>query len=276
MSSPAPVTLPRPLRPRSWLVGLSGGAAAALLGCAGLLSKPLLGGAIVVVQAGLVLAWLAVLDAPGRLGGALIGIGAAGAADLVLVNRQQQPAGGLMGVIALALIASVLHQVLRRPREAAAASLAATASGAVIAVCFACLEGLNSQAVGRVALITWTLSLAVSLPLGRVLDQRIRFLRFASGVERGPFGLLVGVGAAVAIGAYIGHRHLELGVRDGELLAGITALVAYVADAVVVRGSTDINVSERRRVAALRPLAALLPIAAAAPATYVVGRLLLG
>ena len=271
-----PVALVRPLRPRTWLVGLSGGVCAALLGSAGLLSRPLLAVAVVVVQAGLVMAWLSVLNAPGRVGGALIGIGAAGAADLVLVNREQQPAGGLMGVIAVALVASVLHQLLRRPRRHPTASLAAEMSGVVLVVCFACLGGLNSQAVGRVALITWTVTLAACLPLGRIVDHLVPILRFGNGVDRGIFGLLAGVGAGVGVGAFLGHRHLELGVRHGEILAGITALTAYLADAVVVRGSVDVPVTDRRRVAALRPLAALLPLAAAAPATYVVGRLLLG
>lgn len=276
MTSPAPVALLRPLRPRTWLVGVSGGAGAALLGSAGLLSRPLLGVAIVVVQAGLVMAWLSVLNAPGRAGGALIGIAAAGAADLVLVNREHQPAGGLMGVIALALVASVLHQVLRRPRRHPTASLAAEMSGVVLVVCFACLGGLNSEAVGRVALIAWTVTLAVSLPLGRIVDHKVTFLRFGSDIDRGIFGLIAGVGAGVAVGAYLGNRHFELGIRHGEILAGVTALTAYLADAVVVRGSSDVPVTDRRRVAALRPLAALLPLAAAAPATYVVGRLLLG
>lgn len=268
--------IPRTLRPRAWLVGLGGGAVAALLGGAGLLNQQLMVGALVVVQLGLVAAWHSVLAAPGRRGGMVIGAGAAIAADIVLASRDLHPAGGLMGVLALSLVASMLHQLMRRPRRFVAASLAAEMSGVALVLCLACVQGLTSDSVGRAALLTFTFTLAASLPVGRFIDQRTSFLPLGVDSQRGILGLIGGLAVAVGVGALVGNARPELGVSGGELLAGITALVAYIADATTIRAANDLQLRDKRRVASLRPLAVLLPIAMAAPATYIVGRILLG
>lgn len=266
----------RTLRPRAWLVGLAGGVIAALLGWAGLIDDNLLVGGLVVVQLGLVASLLNVLGAPGRRGGMVIGAAAAIAADVVLAHRELRPAGGLMGVLALALIASVLHQLIRRPRRFVAASLAAEMSAVALVLCLACVRGLTSEAVGRAGLLTWTFTLAVSLPVGRFVDQKVSWLPLGPESQRGIFGLIAGIGSAVVVGGLVGNAHAELGVSNGELLAGVTALAAYVADATTVRAAADLQLKDRKRVASLRPLAVLLPVAMAAPVAYIVGRVLLG
>lgn len=271
-----PFEVPTDPRPRAWLVGLAGGVAAALLGSAGLISHTVLGIALFVVQAGLGLAWLTAIGAPGRLGGALITAGAAGGADLILINRQHQPAGGLMGVMGLALVAGLLHQLMRRPRPHVTSSLAAEISGAAILISFACLAGLQSSSVGESALVVWMTALAFGLPVGRLVDSKLPYLLLGKDNRRGLLGLIVGIGVAVLAGGIVGSKHPDLGTSHGEILAAVTAFAAYVADTVVVRTSADLDPRDDRRITAIRPLAALLPLAIAAPATYVVGRILLG
>src|SRR5919198_3421634 len=69
--------------------------------------------ALGVLQALLVLAWLVGTGLPGRIGGLLIGAGVAGVADLVLYARGKASLAGLLGVLALAVPALLVHQLSR-------------------------------------------------------------------------------------------------------------------------------------------------------------------
>ncbi|HEU4347257.1 MAG TPA: hypothetical protein VFR35_05660, partial [Actinoplanes sp.] len=69
--------------------------------------------AVAALQAVLVPAWVYGTALPGRIGGTLIGLGAAAAADAALVVRDRVSLLALLGVLGLVLPALALHQLTR-------------------------------------------------------------------------------------------------------------------------------------------------------------------
>ena len=73
--------------------------------------------AVLVVQGLLVWSWYGVLDVPGRTGGSILAGAAAVTADVLLVVRDDTRAlTPVTGVLAVAMIGAIIHQLARRRR----------------------------------------------------------------------------------------------------------------------------------------------------------------
>jgi hypothetical protein len=150
------------------------------------------------VQALLVLAWVLGTGLPGRIGGLLIGAGVAGGADAVLYLRDRTSLSGLLGVVALAVPALLLHQLSRgvlrvRVTESLSGAAALSTAGAAAAA-FLALD----RAVEGTRLVSAAIAAAgVGLVAGRLVDILLPAPRFTAEV---PHGLLA-VAAAIAFGA---------------------------------------------------------------------------
>ncbi|MCW2601300.1 MAG: hypothetical protein JWM02_3129 [Frankiales bacterium] len=236
---------------------------AALLGLAVLGELPLLAG-VVVVQLLVGLAFLALVDAPASGGVFLLGTTATIGADLV-VQLDDGRVGGLAGVVALSLVAGLLHQLMRRERSRVTESLADSFVVVVLACSAACLPAAL-QHTGGVWPVRASLAAAgVALWAGRVGDAVLDRPTLAVGATRAWPGLLLALGAGVAVASLVASGHLTPG---RAALVGLAATATVVAvDLALDLAAAELTTSpaDARRVAALRPLSVLLPYALLGP-----------
>ena len=236
--------------------------------------------AVLVLQLGLVLAWVLVTGIQGFAGSLAVGAAAAVAADLALVLPERPALGGLLVVFGLGFLAVVLQQMFRRPRTGLVASLAGGVLliGAVGALGAFLLLGQDDtgERWARVAV----LAVGAALVAGHLVDLVFPRPRVADDVPRGLSGLIVSVlaGAAVAVlGAATVGDLLGTGRAAvfGAVLAAVAALVALAADYVVVE-ATAVPEGEPSAGAVppelspwtLAVLQVVLPLAACAPVAY--------
>ncbi|WP_129339823.1 hypothetical protein [Cellulomonas endophytica] len=261
-----PVPGDRPSAPRAHLrpvVGVVGGLALAAAATAG---PAAVAAAALLVVGGLALGWGAVADVPpgARAGAgavtALAGAGAVLATALAGTGPHLRPAAP---VLAAAVLAAFGAQMLRRDgRTRLVESLAATVTGAVLAVAAAgwvasarAPSGAELVAAAGLALAAaWAVTLG---PVAGRLPARAAVL--AAPVAGAAAGALV-TGSAVGGGA---------GVVAG-LLVGVVAALPVTALAAAVPAGVDAR--SRRAAVAL----GALPVAAAGVVAYAVGRLLVG
>lgn len=212
---------------------------------------------VVVVQGLVVQGWHRVLDVPGRAGGLVVATGTALTCDvLVWVQDGQAPLAPVPAVLGVAMLASVVQQMLRRDgRGRLNASLAATATLAVVvAVAVGYLAAVDldhgTAVVGTVALA------AGSCALVPALGGRLGLPGWAE-VLAGP-ALAVAAGAACGLGT-------PLTIVDSLALAAAAAAAATAGGALAAR-------APRPR----RAVAAGLSFATAGPLAYVMGAVLIG
>jgi hypothetical protein len=185
---------------------------------------------------------------------------------------------GFAGVVALALIASLLHQLLRRNRSRVTESMADTLVAVTLAVSVACLLALRALDGGddtvRIALV----AAAASLLAGRIGDRIAPRPMLAVGSTRGWPGLLLGLGAGVAAAVVVAGRSHVLVGDQAALLGLVCAATVAAADLAVDLGAAELRAGEQdaRRTAALLPSNAVLPIALLGPIALVAGHLVLG
>lgn len=226
-------------------------------------------GAVVALQAALVIAWVVATARREWLGALLLAGVAAAAADLVFLLPERPQVGGLAAVLGIGLPAAVLRQMVRRPREALVASLA----GSVVLLCAVCAlavllrspgspEGVRQEAGALLAI-------GAALVAAHVVDLVLPRPQVAYGVPRGLLGLVLAVLAAAAV-TWARQRPAELPDALGVALYGgavglVAVLVSLVASYVVVQA--DRAAGNRRWLGrwALPVIQALLPLAACAP-----------
>lgn len=260
------------------MLALGSGGGVICLALAGLatVNGNALGAGIFVVQLILVLSFLALVDAPGSGGAFVVAAAAAAVGDAVVLTHDGR-VSGLAGVIALGLVASLLHQLLRRGRTRVTESLADTLVAVVLAVSASSLIALRMAGGGRDAVVVCLAAGAGALIAGRLGDRILPRPALALGANRGWPGLLLalGAGAAAAVAA-AGHSGPVAGTR-GALLGLAIAATVSAADLSVDLGAAELTAGRRdaRRVSALMPAGLVLPFAALAPVAYVAGRLVL-
>jgi hypothetical protein len=272
---------PRPAPRQPVLVQGALPAALALLlaGAAALGTVPL---ALLVlgVQVVLLLAFLALVDAPASGGAFLVALGAVVAADVAVVVFDGD-IRALAGVVALALIASLLHQLVRPTRSRVTESMADTLVVVVLGVSASCLVSLRALDGGdetvRVALV----AAGASLLAGRVGDRLANRPMLAVGSTRGWPGLLLGLGTGVAAAVLVAGDGGDAGVVVGTqaaLLGLVCGATVAAADLTVDLGAAELRAGRRdaRRVEALKPANLLLPFAFLGPIALVAGHLVLG
>lgn len=265
----APVTAHPPLLGQGAAGALLAGG---LLGLEALGQWPLLAG-VLVVQVLLALGVLALLDAPAATGIFYLVAAAAVAAD-VTVAVDDGSIREVPGVLGLALVAGLLHQLVRRQRQRVVESLAATMVIAGLVCMTATLTAAPEHGNGVWPLRIALAAAALTLLAGRIGDRFLpRPVIALSATRAWPglgLGLVAGVGTAVA-------------VNNGHLPTSRAALIGLVAVSVVAGidlaldlAATELSPTheQARRIAALRPVSVLLPFAALAPVVLLVMRLL--
>lgn len=232
--------------------------------------------AVLVLQLGLVLAWVLATGIQGFAGSLAVGAAAAVAADLVLVLPADPELGGLLAVFGLGFVAVVVQQMLRRSREGLVASL----SGGVLLLCvlgaLAALLLVGSERSDGVDALIALLAVAVAVLVGHLVDLVLPRPRLADGVPRGLTGLVLAVLAGAAVG-FLGRNPGDPlpAVVFGAVLGLVAALTAVAASYLVVevtsaddpRGHED---PEATSPWVLGGIQAVLPLAACAPVAVAV------
>lgn len=228
--------------------------------------------AVLVVQLGLVLAWVLTTGIPCFAGSLALGAAAAVAADLALVLPARGSVGGLLLVLGLGFLAAVLQQMTRRNRHDLVASLS---GGAVLlcaigALAALLLAGRAPEGTGGTAVAL--LAVGGALIAGHLVDLVLPRPGVAPGVPRG----LPGVAASVLAGAAVGFAARGLSeaagswggpgaLASGAVLGLVAALTALAANFVVVEATAKGRWAPAVLQAAL-PLAACAPVALAVQA----------
>jgi len=262
--------------------------ALALLLC-DLVSPLLLGAVVLALQVVLVLGLLALVDAPAAGGVFVVGVSAAVAADVAVLHDHGR-LGALAGIVALSLVAALLHQLGRRARTRVTESLAVTLFVVVLVCGCACLLAVRELGGARLAAIVLA-AVGVSLLVGRLGDAFVARPAVTPEATRGWPGLVLALGFGVAVAALLGGDHLSaraaalLGLAAaapaaaGDVAVDLAALAPHAAvatgDVAAAPGGTAPRADDGRRAAARRPVGLLLPFAAAGPVAYVAARLVL-
>ena len=209
--------------------------------------------AVLVVQGLLVSGWHRALDVPGALGGVVLAGAVAVAADvLLLVRDDARPLTPVTGVLGVAVLGALIHQLARRPdRARLTASLTATMT-LVALVALAALFLPAAQTRGEAALAA-LVALAAAVAVAADLLPSVPLVRAA-----------VAVAAGVAVGGLIGAL-TGLAVGPAVLMGGVGSAVGAAGTALV-----------RREPRPDLATAAAVPLALAGPVAYVLGRILVG
>ncbi len=248
--SPA-VTRPAPQRAGLVVYGLVCGLlGVALLGLALLGEGPLLAG-VVVLQALSGLAFLALVDAPASAGSFVLGTAAAIAADVV-VEVDRGRVGGLAGVVALALVGGLLHQLVRRDRVRVTESLADTLVVVVLVCCAACLPAALLHSGGTWPLRGGLAAAGAALLVGRMSDAVVARPALTLGASRAWPGLLLSLAVAALVSPL---------VTGGHLSSGRAALVGLVSAACVATVDLSLDLAGAQRlVSVVLPYVLLGPV----------------
>jgi hypothetical protein len=235
--------------------------------------------AVLLLQVFLVLGLLALLDAPAASGAVLVILATAVVADAVAISGDGR-IHQLAGVAALGLIASLVHQLVRKERSRVTESLADTLLGIVVGCAAACLLALAQLDGGKEVLLLGLTATGVVLLAGRLGDQLAPQPVLAAGSTRGWPGLLLGLAAGVLAALLVASLEIvdgQLPLRSAALLGVVVASTVATADLAVDLGAAELRSGWRdaRRVAALRPTALLLPYALLGPVALLAGRLVL-
>lgn len=238
--------------------------AAALGGLAAWGPTPLLVG-VAALQLLLLLAFLALVDAPAAVGVLAIGTAAAAASNVV-VHVDDARVGGLAGVVALSLVGGLLQQLARRHRSRVTESLADTLVAVVLVATAACLPAALEAPGGDWLVPAGLAGLGAALVAGR-LTQLLAAGLPGAGV---PAALVAGTLTTALLAGEHGTS------RERWLLGLAVAATAALVDVVTTLAAGDVlgHGHDRRRLASLRPVTQLLPFAVAAPVLLVAARLL--
>jgi hypothetical protein len=209
--------------------------------------------AVLVVQGLLVWGWYDALDVPGRTGGSVLAGAAAVTADVLLLVRDDSRAlTPVTGVLAVAMIGAMVHQLARRDgRQRLTESLTATMTLVVLATLGALFVS-SEQTLGGPALVALAaLSAAV-----------------AAGASMLPLPTALVTGGAAVGGLLLGL--LVAGITD--LTVGPALTTGAAAAATALAAITFVRRAKRPDLAT----AAALPLLSVAPVAYVLGRILVG
>lgn len=271
---PGAHALDHPLAPRDALPALLSLTAAALLAAAAAIGNTALGLTLLLAQAVVTLAWLALTEVDGAEGTTLIVLAGAAAADVLAVRRHGEDIAGAVSVVALVFVAAVAFHLFRPHRRRVVEALTGAVSACVLTVLGAHLLAASAKTGWSVA-ATAMLCAATALVAGRVGDVLVLRPRLVHAARRGWLGLVLAVAAGTGLGAALGADWAPLSVKSGAVVGACTALAAAAADLAVDLMDADAS-REPRRSDALRPLAILVPLLVAAPVAYAATRLLVG
>jgi hypothetical protein len=226
--------------------------------------------AVLVLQLGLVLAWVLVTGIQGFAGSLAVGAAAAVAADLALVLPERPVLGKLLVVLGVGFLAAVLQQMLRRHRTDLVASLAGSIFLLTTISALAALLLLGRSASGHGRALVALVAVGAALLVGHLVDVALPRPQLADDVPRGLLGLVLAVAVAAGV-TFLGRS--AGGPADGRLaliygaaLGGVAALMALVGSYLSVEAAADpeesVLTEEPAAAWALAVIQAVLPLAA--------------
>ena len=232
--------------------------------------------AVIVLQLGLVLAWVLVTGIQGFAGSLAVGAAAAVAADLLLGLSPHPALGGLLAVFGVGFLAVVVQQMFRRPRHELVASMTGAVLLFTVVGALAALLLLGRSDSGSGDAVVALLAVGGALVVGHLADLVLPRPQLTADVPQGLIGLLLAVvvGAVVAfLGRDAGNAlDMVAAVVYGAVLGMLAALMSLAAGYVVVAAHAadapgdDGPAGEPRFSAWALPLIqVVLPIAACAP-----------
>ncbi|SDC14524.1 hypothetical protein SAMN05660690_0692 [Geodermatophilus telluris] len=243
------------------------GATALLVGAPAALGEPGRLAAVVLLQAALAAGWVAATAPAGARGVAVLALVAGVVADLLVGAAERPGPGAVLAVAGPALLASVLHQMLRRPpRRDVVGSLGATAL-LVTAVCALALlllpdlAGDDGDPAGSPLLVV-----GAALVTGHLVDAVLPRPAVAEGVRRGVPGVLLAVAAAVAVALWGSGTGTLVDTVTGVTTGLVLGLVAALAGLAASFALADARSAAGARAAAGVLGDAVLPLAACVPA----------
>ncbi len=229
------------------LGALASAALAGLLAVSAYSGTAVLAAAVALVVLAIALGWSALFDLPSPIGsGVLVALSGWAAVVLALaVQHQARPLARFAGIVAVAVLAAFVREILRRaPREALVESLTGTFAGEVVVVFGAAwllvpATGVGGHGVLVAAVAVAAARLATALPwpgsvtgwigLGAGTVAALITTQMAAPVHLAP-GALIGVAVAAVVAA------LDRLLASAQATRGTAALVASSAAPVAAAG----------------------------------------
>lgn len=233
--------------------------------------------AVCLVQLALMLSWLFGTSVPGRRGGLVLGVLAAGGADAAVVHWPDSGYSPVLGVLGMAVPLLFVHQLSRgvvRTRV-----LESLADITVLLVALVALTGLlvlRHQGNGDILTPAVLGAIAAGLVAAHFTDAVYPAPRFDPAVDRGLPAVVVGVLVGAAVGLLSLRRVIDFaggrGAFVGAAIAAVACLLSIgaafsgVHSGLAAAGTTG----PANRTVRLRPVAAvLMTLALSTPAAYV-------
>lgn len=228
---------------------------------------------VAVLQLLLILSWSQATGARGYVGLLMIGAAAAVAADLELAMQDELALAPFALILAGALLAGFVHQIVRRPpRRRATSSLAGVGVLVMVVVALSTFLPLYRYTEGSELYLGSVAAAGGAVVVGHLVDLVLPYPRLTPGVPRGLLGLLAGIGAGVAAALVIPRATGLIEGLGGAIGGAILGLVA----ALLAVAASYIAAERPQRAVALSCVQALLPLAASAPVAYFLSQRALG
>lgn len=239
----------------AWSVAVVAAVSAAALIGGNASGRPALAAAVIVVQAALVAGWLFAYAA--TLDAAVLTVAAVAVADVVLLRTRTATGGSIAGVLGLAVLGVLFHQLARRDPRGVTAAVTMTWSGIALAAAPGLLLPLRELPAGRsaafIALVASGAALvAVRLPAGPDPVRRLGAL---------VIGVVLALGCGIAKGGLSTAHAVAMGI--------CCAVTVLLTDRLGTRVATTVSSTLSSAV-----VAAIVPLALACPVAYLVGRVI--
>ena len=227
--------------------------------------------AVAVLQALLVPAWVLGTALPGRIGGIVLGLGAASAADTALLLSDRVSLEVLLGVLGLAVPAMLLHQLTRGVvRVRVTESLAGIAVLLTAVVALSSLIALARAVDGPRLVAALVVGAGAGLTVARLVDAVAPAPRLADDVAHGLLAVLAAGLAGAAGGALLAADAGQLGTTGGALLGAVVAVLAALVAVGVGYVAAMVPAPRRGSPLMFAYLGVVLPLALTAPVGYLV------
>lgn len=240
--------------------------------------------AVGVVQLLLILSWLFGTSVPGRRGGLVLAVLAAGGADAAIMRWPDSGYSPVLGVLGMAVPLLFAHQLSRGVvRTRVLESLADITVLLIAVVALAGLLVLRRQSNGDILTPAVLGAITAGLVAAHFTDAVLPAPRFDPQVDRGLPAVVVGVLAGALVGMLSLHRVMDLaggrGAFVGASIAAVACLLSIGAAFSGVRTSLAPagTAGPAGPAVRLRPVAAvLMTVALSTPAAYVLVNALSG
>jgi hypothetical protein len=183
--------------------------------------------AVAVVQAALITTWILGAGVPGRIGGIVIGVVAAGVGDVCVVRWHDNGYQPLLAVLGLAIPVMFVHQLTRGVvRTRVVESLSDIALGLVAVAAVSGLILLRYSADGDKTVVAVVAAMAAALVVDQLVDLGMPLPRFDATIDRGLVGVLLGVVAGGAAGVWALRDIVDFSDGRAALAGAVTGAVA--------------------------------------------------